>query len=84
MTPQLRVLAGSDPSSLQDITSLVNSGKSHTVSSDVFEGEVAIYIKDFPGDSVSSHAADAYFNSPERKGVTWSIQSRGTFDQSYH
>jgi hypothetical protein len=77
MTPALRVLAGCDPASMKDITSLVNSGSPHAISSDAFEGELAVYIKDFPGDAGSSHAADAYFLSSERTGVTWSIQSRG-------
>jgi hypothetical protein len=79
MTPRLRILAGPDPESMQDITSLVNSGRSHLISSDAFEGEVAMYIRDFPGNAEPNQAADAYFGSPMRKGVTWSIQSRGMY-----
>jgi hypothetical protein len=73
MTPHLRILAGPDTHSLQPITTLVNTGKAHAVKSDAFEGEVAVYIKGFPGEE----GGEAYFDAPERKGVTWSIQARG-------
>lgn len=74
MAPHLRVLAGPDPSSLTPITTLVNSGKAHAIRSDGFEGQVAMYIKGFPG---AGEAHDSYFAAPERTGVTWSIQVHG-------
>jgi hypothetical protein len=78
MTPRLRVLVGPDPSSLQPVTSLVNSGKAFKIQSEAFDGELALFIKGFPGeDANDTAAADAYFDAPDRKGKTWSIQVRG-------
>lgn len=74
MAPRLRVLAGPDPSSLTPITKLVNSGKPHSIRSDAFEGGIAVNIKGF----TEEYGLEAYFNSPERQGVTWSIQAHGT------
>jgi hypothetical protein len=87
MAPHLRILAGPHPGDMQDITSTVNSGKSHTISSGLFEGEIALFIQDFPSGEQKPSEGDAatkYFSSPERKGVTWSLQSRGiTFSDVY-
>lgn len=75
MAPQLRVLAGPDLHRLTPITSLVNAGKAHHIKSDAFEGDVVVYIKDF---GTESGAGETYFQSPERTGVTWSIQAQGS------
>lgn len=80
MAPQLRVLAGSDLNHLTPITSLVNAGKAHHIKSDAFEGDVVVYIKDF---GVNNESSEAYFQSPARTGVTWSIQAQGRFLQGH-
>lgn len=76
MTRRLRVTAGPSQDKLVPIT--VNSGQAHRVTSDLFDGEVAAFIKDFvdhDGDPRDSE----YFRRPDRSGVTWSIQVRGRF-----
>jgi hypothetical protein len=80
MAPQLRVLAGPDLHHLTPITSLVNAGKAHHIKSDAFEGDVAVYIKDF---GTENAVGDSYFQSSERAGVTWSIQAQGRFLQGH-
>ncbi|EIW78573.1 DUF1769-domain-containing protein [Coniophora puteana RWD-64-598 SS2] len=79
-----RVLAGPNPDSLQPITHLVNSGSSHPIASDAFDGAVAVYIKGFqPPNDVSTGKGCEYFEREDRKGVTWSIQVRGRFLQPH-
>ncbi|KAH6896246.1 hypothetical protein BKA70DRAFT_1316696 [Coprinopsis sp. MPI-PUGE-AT-0042] len=65
MAPKLRVTAGPSQDQMKPIT--VNSGRAHRITSNLFDGEVAAYIKDF------------YFRRYDRQGVTWSIQVRGRF-----
>lgn len=85
---RLRILAGVGSSStssknnedglhLEDVTRKVNTGTPHTLRSDVFEGEVVMHIKGFPSSPSSVGNADGYFESEERRGVSWSIQVRG-------
>lgn len=76
MSPRLRVLAGPSLSSLQPIE--VNSDKSFEIVSDVFEGKVLAYIKDFT-DAEGKVLKHDYFQKPERKDVSWSIQVQGRF-----
>ncbi|GJJ14921.1 hypothetical protein Clacol_009191 [Clathrus columnatus] len=76
--PLLRVLAGPSTSELVDISDLVNTGESHSIESDRFSGSIAVYIKGFPNSSKSE-----YFEHPDRKNVTWSIQTQGRFLQTY-
>ncbi|EGO03762.1 hypothetical protein SERLA73DRAFT_46390 [Serpula lacrymans var. lacrymans S7.3] len=78
----MRVLAGPGLDSLVPITDIVNTGASHSITSDLFEGEVAVNIKGFT--DPDGHVLDSeYFNREERKGVTWSIQVQGKFLQTY-
>ena len=82
--PRFRVLAGPNPDSLQPITHIVNSDSSHPITSDVFEGAVAVYIKGFqPPNGTPNEKGCEYFEREDRKGVTWSIQVRGRFLQPH-
>lgn len=63
------------------ITDKVNSGKAHTISSELFEGKVAINIKGLTNPSGEELSAE-YFDREDRKGVTWSIQVQGRFLQA--
>ena len=74
--PRLRVLAGS---SLDNLTPIeVNSDKPLKISSDNFEGEIAVYIKGF-ADADGKVGESPYFEQSERSGVTWSFQVQGDF-----
>ena len=70
--PRLRVLAG--PSLDELVPIHANSGKPVRVSSDAFEGQVAVYIKGF-ADEEGRVTDSEYFK--KRSGVTWSIQMQG-------
>ena len=81
MAPRLRVLAGTSPDTMVPITHIVNRGTAHRLSSSLFEGEIAVYIKGFPlnergvGDVAQSRGGEPeYFRREDRQGVTWSIQ----------
>ncbi|OAX36641.1 DUF1769-domain-containing protein [Rhizopogon vinicolor AM-OR11-026] len=77
---RLRVRVGPSMDQLVCITDKVNSGQSHTISSGLFEGKVAINIKGFTNPSGEVVPAD-YFDREDRKGITWSIQVQGRFLQ---
>jgi len=62
------------------ITDKVNSGKAHDISSELFEGKVAINIKGFTNPS-GEELSTEYFDREDRKGITWSIQVQGRFLQ---
>ena len=72
--PRLQVLVGPSLTELTPIAA--NSGRATRVSSDAFEGEVAVFIKGFE-DAEGRIGKSAYFE--ERKDVTWSIQVQGAF-----
>ncbi|KAK2461313.1 hypothetical protein APHAL10511_006840 [Amanita phalloides] len=78
MAPHLRVLAGPCPNTLVPVTNIVNSSTSYKVSSDLFEGEIAVHIKDFIDEEGVIRHSD-YFQREDRQGVTWSIQVTGRF-----
>ncbi|KAF8842431.1 DUF1769-domain-containing protein [Paxillus ammoniavirescens] len=80
--PRLRVLAGPTIETLVPITDIVNSGRAHIISSDWFEGKIAVYVKNFIGPE-GRRLTSEYFEREDRKGVTWSIQVQGRFLQSY-
>jgi hypothetical protein len=65
------------------ITDKVNSGKAHDVSSELFQGKVAINIKGFTNPSGEELSAE-YFDREDRKGITWSIQVRGASEVLGH
>jgi len=77
--PKLRVLAGPTPHDLTDITSLVNTNTSHRISTDEWEGEIVIFIKDFNADDSRTPEGAEYFGRSDRSGITWSIQTQGRF-----
>ncbi|KAH7887047.1 hypothetical protein F5I97DRAFT_1099287 [Phlebopus sp. FC_14] len=80
--PRLRVLAGPTAENQVPITELVNSGRAHDISSDRFEGKIAVYVKGFTnrqGECLGSE----YFEREDRKGITWSIQVQGRFLQRH-
>lgn len=77
---RLRVRVGPSMDKLVCITDKVNSGKAHDISSELFEGKVAINIKGFTNPSGKEHYAE-YFDREDRKGITWSIQVQGRFLQ---
>ncbi|KAI0296433.1 hypothetical protein BC826DRAFT_875918, partial [Russula brevipes] len=70
--PRLRVVAGPSLDALVPIS--VNSGVSHDIVSDAFEGQIATYIKDFT-DEKGNILDSEYFRREDRKGITWSIQA---------
>ena len=71
--PRLRILAGP---SIDDLTPIeVNSDVPHSIKSDGFEGQIAVFIKGLDGQDGSD---SPYFNHDQRKGITWSIQVQGT------
>ena len=72
--PRLRILAGPSTTDLREIHA--NSGDAVDVSSDAFEGKVAVYIKNF-ADPEGKVQDSAYFTHESRKDVTWSIQVQG-------
>ncbi|KAJ3523702.1 hypothetical protein NM688_g8683 [Phlebia brevispora] len=74
--PRLRILAGPSPAALTPISA--NSGEATDVSSEFFEGKVAVYIKNF-ADPNGNVRDSEYFASEVRKDVTWSIQVQGRF-----
>ncbi|KAH8084352.1 hypothetical protein BXZ70DRAFT_570775 [Cristinia sonorae] len=74
--PRLRVLAGP---SFHDLTEIqANSDEGFNISTDEFEGQVAIYLKGF-ADADGKVGASPYFEQEERKDVTWSVQVQGKF-----
>jgi hypothetical protein len=62
------------------ITDKVNSGQAHSISSELFEGKVAINIKGFTNPSGEVFSAE-YFDREDRKGITWSIQVQGASER---
>ena len=72
--PRLRILAGPSTTDLKPIRA--NSGDGADVSSEVFEGKVAVFIKGF-ADPDGKVSQSEYFEHEERRGVTWSIQVQG-------
>lgn len=72
---RLRVLAGPSIDFLTPIQP--NSDSPLKISSDVFEGELAVYIKGF-GENDGGGIGSAYFEEQERSGITWSFQVQGT------
>jgi hypothetical protein len=82
MAPRLRVLAGSSLETLVPITSLVNTSKPHTISSDLFEGQIVAHIKGFTDERGVVRDSE-YFRREDRQGVTWSIQVQGRFLEHY-
>jgi hypothetical protein len=84
MAPHLRVLAGTSPETMVPITHIVNTGTAHPVSSSLFEGEIAAYVKGFSSNKHSGVAQSRgeeseYFGREDRAGVTWSIQVKGVY-----
>jgi hypothetical protein len=77
MVPRLRVLAGTSLETMVPITSLVNTGKPHKLSSEIFEGAIVAHVKNFP-DKNGTMRESEYFSREDRQGVTWSIQVQGT------
>lgn len=78
--PRLRVLAGP---SLEELTTVrANSDQSVSIKSDAFEGEIAVYIKDF-ADEYGKVRHSEYFDVPERQRITWSLQMQGRFLNTY-
>lgn len=70
--PRLRILAGP---SLHDLRPIhANTNEAVDVSSDVFQGSLAVYIKGFADEEGKVKDSD-YFR--KRSGVTWSIQMQG-------
>lgn len=80
--PRLHVLTGTSFDSLEPITHFVNTGRAHRIHSDRFEGKVAVYIKGFR-DVHGQPLNSEYFERPDRKGITWSIQVQGRFLQPH-
>jgi hypothetical protein len=80
---RLRVRIGPSMDKLVCITDKVNSGKAHDISSELFEGKVAINIKGFTNPS-GEELSTEYFDREDRKGITWSIQVQGASEHLGH
>lgn len=78
MAPRLRVLAGTSPDTMVPITSLVNTGVAHTLSSPLFEGSIAAHIKGMTDEQGRARDSE-YFSREDKAGITWSIQVQGGF-----
>jgi hypothetical protein len=74
--PRLRVLAGTSTSSLVPMTSYVNTDKAQHISSDLFDGHIAVHIKGFKDESGNVRTSE-YFERDDRKDITWSVQVQG-------
>ena len=72
--PRLRILAGPSTTDLKPIRA--DTGEAVDVSSGLFEGKIAVYIKNF-ADPEGKVQDSAYFAHESRKDVTWSIQVQG-------
>ncbi|CAL1699645.1 unnamed protein product [Somion occarium] len=79
--PRLRILAGPSLDELVPIEA--NSGVPLHIKSDVFEGQILVYIKGF-ADTNGDVGDSSYFEQKERKGITWSIQVQGRFLQPHN
>lgn len=73
--PRLRVLAGESHDSLKPISA--NKSGGYKIKTAAFEGEISVFLKNFVSEHGEQSSTD-YFDHPERKGCTWSIQARGT------
>ncbi|TCD67433.1 hypothetical protein EIP91_012405 [Steccherinum ochraceum] len=74
--PRLRILAGP---TFHDLTEIrANADEGFTVSTDAFEGQIAIYLKGF-ADKDGKVVESPYFEQEERTGITWSVQFQGRF-----
>lgn len=73
----LQVLVGPSPYSLVDISDKVNTDQAHHIASDAFEGDISLQITPFPTHHRTT--SSDYFDRPDRRGVTWSIQVQGRF-----
>jgi len=78
--PRLQVLAGPSLDRLAPVDA--NSDIPLCISSEAFEGQVAVYIKGVQ-DANGKVGQSSYFEKRERKGVTWSIQVQGRFLQTH-
>ncbi|KAF9475708.1 DUF1769-domain-containing protein [Pholiota conissans] len=78
MAPHLRVLAGTSPDTMVPISSLVNTGKSYTLTSPLFEGNISAHIKGFTDERGRVRESE-YFSREDKAGITWSIQVQGRF-----
>ena len=74
MPTNLRVLVGPSPHSLADISDKVNTNEALPVVSDAFEGAISVQIKPF---QAGHRTSSDYFERPDRRGITWSIQVQG-------
>lgn len=63
-------------SNMATITDLVNTSKPYKISSDLFEGEIIVYIKGFTDENGKVRDSE-YFAREDRQGITWSIQVQG-------
>ena len=72
--PRLRITAGPNFHDLTEIKP--NTRKGFSVSTDAFEGEVAVFIKGFTTEDEDAEVL-SYFEEAEREGKTWSIQFQG-------
>ncbi|CED83829.1 Protein of unknown function DUF1769 [Phaffia rhodozyma] len=85
MAPKLRVL-GSSGSDAPKVLSPNSSEPTH-VSSDRFEGDILVRIKDFSGESAdgkerkSPEGETGFFTAGEREGSSWSIFVKGSFKE---
>jgi len=73
--PRMRVLAGVCPDTLEPIEAN-NPERVYKLNTDKFEGEIAVFLKDFQNEHGEPSSTD-YFEHPGRRSHSWSIQVRG-------
>ena len=76
MDLRLRISAGTSLDSMVSVDSAVDTGMPHKLTSDVFEGWIVAYIKDFVDEDGNMRESE-YFSRKDRRGITWSLQVQG-------
>ncbi len=69
LAPKLCVMASTSLGSMVPITALVNTNKSHNLSSDLFDRELVAYIQDLLDENGNVPESE-YFSREDRQGMT--------------
>jgi len=75
---RFRVSAGTSLDHMVSVDSSVNTGIPHKLTSDVFDGSIVGYIKDYVDEDGNTRESE-YFSRKDRQGITWSLQIQGLY-----
>ena len=75
---RFRISAGTSLDHMVSVDSSVNTGIPHKLTSDVFDGSIVGYIKDYVDEHGNTRESE-YFSRKDRQGITWSLQIRGLY-----